>query len=91
MCVCVYIYIYISFKKSVNFLTRTIILLIFIRRVHVRENRGKERNNKKYKNKKRKEKDELCERKREIERCNNVKSYQVGSLTFLNIYKKIIE
>ena len=49
ICVCVYIYIYIYwlFKKSGNFLTRTIILLIFIRRVHVRENRGKERKNKK--------------------------------------------
>ena len=44
--ICVYIYIFL-FKKSGNFLTRTIILLIFIRRVHVRENRGKERKNKK--------------------------------------------
>ena len=43
------------------------------------------------KNKKRREKDELCERKREIKRCNDVKSYQVGYSTFLDIYKNIIE
>ena len=42
MCVCVYIYIYF---KSGNFLTGTIIFLIFIRGVCVREKGGKEKKN----------------------------------------------
>ena len=42
VCVCVYIYIYF---KSGNFLTGTIIFLIFIRGECVREKGGKEKKN----------------------------------------------
>ena len=65
------------FFLSGDFLISTIILLIFVRGVHVREREGRkgERINK--------EKDEvcMCERERERERCCYVKSCQVG-LTF---------
>ena len=50
---------YVSFLSG-NFLTSTIILLIFIRGVNLREKGGKERV--------KKEKDEVCMRERERER-----------------------
>ena len=48
MYVYIYIYIYFFFSSG-KFLTSTIILLIFIKGVHVREKGGKERKNKKRK------------------------------------------
>ena len=42
VCVCIYIYIFIYILSS-KFLTSTIILLIFIKGVHMREKGGKER------------------------------------------------
>ena len=62
------------FFLSGNFLTSTIILLIFIRGVNLREKGGKERV--------KKEKDEVCMRERERESCNYVKSYQVSPTLF---------
>ena len=66
----------VFFFLSGDFLISTIILLIFVRGVHVREREGRkgERINK--------EKDEVCMWERERESCSFVKSYQVDPTLF---------
>ena len=68
---------YVSFLSG-NFLTSTIILLIFIRGVNLREKGGKESKKRKRWGAHERER----ERERERESCNYVKSYQVSPTLF---------